>query len=68
MGMVEQLVGLLSLRHQQFHEYLVAALYFIVADNKQAQLECLRSEFKLQYLLTERKELLANKEEYQVCI
>lgn len=68
MGMVEQLVGLLSAEHRRFHEYLVAALYYIVTDNKQAQIECLRPEFKLQSLLQERKQLLQGKDEYQASV
>jgi len=65
-GMIEQLVGLLSSNHETFHEHLFAALFYIVTDNQQAQTECHRPEFKLQLLLRERKKLLGDREEYLV--
>jgi len=66
MGAVEQLVGLLSLEHQAFHEQLIIALYYLIIDNRQAQAECHRPEFALKSLLINRKQTLEGKEEFQV--
>lgn len=66
MGIIEQLVGLLSMEHAGFHEHLVAALYHAVVDNEQAQRECHRPEFKLESLLKQRQQLLQGKDEFQV--
>jgi len=67
MGVVEQLVGLLSQQHRPFHEQLIVALYHLITDNRRAQAECHRPEFGLKTLLTNRKRHLEGKEEFQVC-
>jgi len=67
MGAVEQLVGLLSMEHRDYHEQLITALYHLIAENKRAQAECHRPEFVLRTLLLDRKHSLEGKEEFQVC-
>jgi len=66
MGMVDQLVGLLQENHSSFHEHLMSALLTIVQDHPQAMQECQKTELNLRNTLTDRLELLKDKEEFQV--
>lgn len=67
MGFVTQLSSILHSPHDHFHEHVMAAMLTIVQDNPAGIEECAKPELGLQVLLTERKEMLAGKEEFLVC-
>jgi hsp70-interacting protein len=65
MGMIEQLIGLLSMEHSSLNERLVEALFNVVSDNEMALNECRRPELNLQAVLVQRKRDIQGHEEFQ---
>ena len=66
MGLVDQLVGLLSQPHSAAHEQFVRALLVLVTDHSKALGECRRPEFQLKELLEEKLAELRDQESHLV--
>ena len=68
MGIVEQLVALISGQHEPFHEHALSVLACLVDDNPKIVQECRRPELGLETSLREKKSALTNedKDKYEV--
>ncbi|XP_013390817.1 hsp70-binding protein 1-like [Lingula anatina] len=64
MGMVEQLVGLLSEQHNNNHEHFMNALLSLATEHQRTIEECQRPELHMKELLKNRIEYLTGKEEF----
>jgi hsp70-interacting protein len=65
MGFVDQLVALIQEEHSVSHEHLLAALLALATDHEKTLRECQRPELGLHQLLTNRLQLIDDKEEYE---
>jgi hypothetical protein len=66
MGLVDQLVSLLSRPHSPAHEQFVRALLVLVTNHSRALAECRRPELSLKELLEEKFADLYNQETHLV--
>ncbi|XP_051789673.1 hsp70-binding protein 1 [Erpetoichthys calabaricus] len=65
MGMVQQLVSVLRMDHQSFHEYVLGALCSLVNDSPNGVRECQSPRLHLEELLHKKTEDLSGREECQ---
>lgn len=68
MGLVDQLVSLLSRPHSPAHEQFVRALLVLVTDHSRALAECRRAELSLKELLNEKLAELRDQEAHLVSL